>query len=157
MAIILVIEEATAGKAEAEVRIIITIQPRYHQDGTYKGKSAPPGKGKGRKGKGRGAGTGKGQQLVVHLDGKEYMRNIVCYNCGVPGHYASTCVEAWKQHNERSSKRGHRDINTLFKNGDKNYFGEDDEDHETKLEGHSAYCFKLHTGAINFKTSAKML
>ena len=124
---------------------------RYHQD-TYKEKYAGRGKGsagreKGKKGKGKGKGTDYGQQLVVHLDGKDYMRDRLCYNYGTLGHYARDCVKAWKQHNERKqqNKRSHHKINSLFNNGGEDYF--DDNQAEKYLRNSSMMLFKIAEGS----------
>ena len=89
---------------------------------------------------------------MVHLDGKEYMRDRLCYSCGVPGHYARDCAEAWKQHYERKKKRNHyeinmnreHEINTLFNNEDDNYFGNEK---PGKVQRNSSMLFKIAAGS----------
>ena len=135
--------------------------PTYNQN-AYKGKSRGRGKGstgrgRGKKGKGKGKGKGTdhghyGQELVVYMDGKEYMSGRRCYGCNTNGHYERDCDIAWKQHQEREKRHHHQinmnqehDIDALFDNGDDNYFGGENKEKRQRLS--SMLLLKIAAGS----------
>ena len=145
-------EEMAKAKAEAEAKVkIITIPmpgttKTHIRRNTRDEEKAPQVEKKEKRGKGKGKGTDYGQQLVVHMNGKAYMSDRICYNCNYPGHYARDCEIAWKEHYERNSKRNHHEMNTLFNNGEDNYF--DENDHTEKYSRNSSVSiFKIAEGS----------